>query len=220
MKSDRISKKEPPTVMVAVGTDHHPFDRLTEWIDAWSADNPDVSVLVQRGTSRSTAECPSVELLPHAELCENFATALVVVSHGGPSTVMDARAAGRLPIVMARDPEFGEHVDGHQMRFAEHLKTHDLAVVVDAEADLREAIDEALANPSHFAIPVERSSISGVVEFGRMLDDLLDTKTPMTPASPNDLDDLTGPAPVEAQTAPDSESLDESQDEPLERNTA
>lgn len=173
-----------PKVMVAVGTDHHPFDRLVEWIDAWAFAHPEVEVLVQRGTSRATAECESVELLPHAELCELFATAVAVVSHGGPSTVMDARMAGRLPIVMARNPAFDEHVDDHQMRFADHLHRHDLAVVVDHEAALHKAIDDAMADPGGYTVPVETSAISGVVEFGRVLDDLLQTETPLTPASP------------------------------------
>ncbi len=172
------------TVIVAVGTDHHPFDRMISWIDSWSQANPEITVLVQRGTSNSTELCPSVELLPHPDLCERFAKAVAVVSHGGPSTVMDARMAGRKPIVMARDPQFGEHVDDHQMRFAEHLKRHDLAAVVDQEAALHAAIDAALATPDEFSVPVDGSAITGVVEFGRVMDELLGTKTFLTPASP------------------------------------
>lgn len=171
-------------VIVAVGTDHHPFDRMIAWIDSWSAANPGVSVLVQRGTSAATESCGSVELLPHPDLCERFARAVAVVSHGGPSTVMDARMAGRLPIVMARDPRFGEHVDDHQMRFADHLKRHDLARVVDDEAALHAAIDAALADPGDFSVPVDGSAITGVVEFARVMDQLLGTNTPLTPASP------------------------------------
>ncbi|MEM7275108.1 MAG: glycosyltransferase [Actinomycetota bacterium] len=171
-------------VVVAVGTDHHPFHRLVNWIDAWAAANPHVTVLVQRGTSDATAECPSVELLPHPELLERFARADAVVSHGGPSTVMDARMVGRFPIVMGRDPNHGEHVDDHQLRFAEHLRRHDLAEVVDSEAALHAAIDEAVANPHHYSVPVEGSGIPGVVEFGRTLDRLLGTSTELVVGEP------------------------------------
>ena len=31
--------------------------------------------------------------------------------------ISDVRAAGLHPVVVARDPSLGEHVDGHQMRF-------------------------------------------------------------------------------------------------------
>lgn len=172
------------TVIVAVGTDHHPFDRMIKWIDSWSDKHPGVSVLVQRGTSTPTVACKSVELLPHPELCERFARAIAVVSHGGPSTVMDARMAGRLPIVMARDPRFGEHIDDHQMRFAAHLDRHELAEVVDQEEALHAALDRALSAPDDFSVPVDASAITGVVEFGRVMDQLLGTSTPLTPASP------------------------------------
>lgn len=183
--SDRSAGPQAPAaVIVAVGTDHHPFDRLVEWVDAWAADHPETSVLVQRGTSAETEECRSVELLPHPELCERFAKAVAVVSHGGPSTVMDARMAGRLPIVVARNPANGEHVDDHQMRFAEHLRRHQLARVIDTEDDFQQALDEAMSDPDGFVVPVDASAITGVVEFGRKLDDLLGIDTPLLPASP------------------------------------
>jgi UDP-N-acetylglucosamine transferase subunit ALG13 len=191
------------TVVVAVGTDHHPFDRMIRWIDSWSDKHPGVSVLVQRGTSTPTEACPSVELLPHPELCERFAKAIAVVSHGGPSTVMDARMAGRLPIVMARDPQFGEHVDDHQMRFAAHLDRHQLARVVDQEDALHAALDAALAAPDNFTVPVDASAITGVVEFGRVMDQLLGTKTPMTPASPAGVELEDSPAIQQLEVATD-----------------
>ena len=174
----------PAAVIVAVGTDHHPFHRLVGWIDRWAEANPEVGVLVQGGTSGSTEHCPSVDLLPHAELCDRFAKAAVVVSHGGPSTVMDARMAGRLPIVVGRDPANGEHVDDHQLRFARHLARHGLARVVATEADLHAAISEALDDPDRFTVPVDGSAITGVVEFGRVMDELLGIATPLTPSSP------------------------------------
>jgi UDP-N-acetylglucosamine transferase subunit ALG13 len=171
-------------VVVAVGTDHHPFHRLIDWIDGWAARNRQRSVLVQRGTSRPTSACPSEEMLPHAELLESFATASVVICHGGPSTVMDARASGRFPIVVARDPAFGEHVDDHQMRFAAHMRRHGLARVVDDGDLLWATLDEALAHPDRFSVPVETSAISGVVEFAHLVDRLLGVTTPLTPSSP------------------------------------
>ena len=178
------ASQQPSTVIVAVGTDHHPFDRMVRWIDSWAGANPGATVLIQRGTSEPAVECPSVELIAHPELCERFAKAVAVVSHGGPSTVMDARMAGRLPIVMARNPDFDEHVDDHQMRFADHLRRHELARVVEEEAELHAALDEALAEPDRFTVPVDVSAITGVVEFGRVMDELLSTATPLVPSSP------------------------------------
>lgn len=166
-------------VVVAVGTDHHPFDRLIDWVDRWARVQTDVTVLVQRGTSVPTEHCPSVDLLPHGELCQHFAASTVVVSHGGPSTVMDARMAGRLPIVVARDPDRGEHVDDHQQRFANHLDQHELARVVDDAEAFHDLLDEALEHPERFAVPFDSAAIRGVAGFASKVDELLGTSTPL-----------------------------------------
>lgn len=171
-------------IVVSVGTDHHPFDRLVNWVDNWAAGRDDVDVVLQRGTSSPPSHLDSTELIPHPDLCELFARASVVVSHGGPSTVMDARMTGRLPIVVPRDPEHGEHVDGHQLRFAEHLRKHDLARIALTETALVAALQEALEAQSDFNVPVDATSITGIVEFGRVVDELLNTKTPLLPSTP------------------------------------
>ncbi len=164
---------EVPQVVVSVGTDIHRFDRLMTWVDRWAADRSETSIQVQRGTSYAPRRLESVELLPHADLLRLFTSAAAVVCHGGPSTVMDARQSGRLPIVVARDPAFGEHVDDHQLRFANHLDRHGLARVVDSEEELCRSIDEALADPVAFAVSVGADTAVGVVEFAKAVDDLL-----------------------------------------------
>lgn len=178
------AERGPVPVVVAVGTDHHPFDRLVRWVDEWAEAHPLVEVLIQRGTSSEPAHCASTELIPHPELCERFATASAVVSHGGPSTVMDARMAGRLPIVVARDPGRGEHVDDHQQRFASHLRRHALGRVADDERTLHRLLDRALAAPDEFSVVPDPTEITGVVEFARRVDELLGTSTPLVPDSP------------------------------------
>ncbi len=164
-------------VVVSVGTDHHPFDRLVGWADQLAFDDRSVQVLVQRGTAGATTSAESQELIPHRELCELFARATAVITHGGPSTVMDVRTAGRLPIVVPRDPAHGEHVDAHQLRFGEHLKRHGLAVVVHDQDALNAAVESALDDPSHYAVPVEPGALPGVVAFGQVLDSLIGRET-------------------------------------------
>ncbi len=178
----------PAEVVVAVGTDHHPFDRLIGWVDTWAETRPDVTVLVQRGTSAPTEHCPSVDLLPHGELCRHFADSIVVVSHGGPSTVMDARMAGRLPLVVARDPDRGEHVDAHQQRFARHLDRHELARVADDAESFHRLLDEALEHPERFAVAFDDAAIRGVTGFASKVDELLGTSTPLAGAGRPDPD--------------------------------
>jgi len=182
-------------IVVSVGTDHHPFDRLVQWVDDWSAGQLDVEVILQRGTSAPPKNLDSSELIPHPDLLELFARATAVISHGGPSTVMDARMTGRLPIVVPRDPAHGEHVDEHQLRFAEHLRKHDLARIALTEPALVAALEEALASPMDFTVPVDASSINGIVEFGRVVDELLNTKTPLLPSTAAGAEELDSASP-------------------------
>lgn len=131
----------PGFVVVTVGTDVHPFDRLVRWADQWALDHPDVEVLVQYGTSRPPHWATGRPTLPRAELLDAFAAADVVVASCGPGAVMDARRAGRRPIVVARRRDLGEIVDGHQADFAAHLDRAGLAHTVDTEVSLRALLD-------------------------------------------------------------------------------
>ena len=160
-------------VVVTVGTDHHPFNRLVRWVDEWRDEHQDVSVIVQRGTSNESRHGGSRELVPYDELCQLFTQATVVVGHGGPATVMDALGAGRLPIVVPRDPTLGEHVDAHQMRFAHHLEHSGLAVVATTKEGLFDALDRARANPADFAASVASDVSEGVTRFAEVVDDML-----------------------------------------------
>ncbi len=161
-------------VMVSVGTDHHPFDRLVNWMDTWAGDHPEVEVVIQYGTAAVPTNTKGDALLPHDQLRILFARAAVVVSHGGPSTVMDARMAGRMPIVVARDPTQGEHVDGHQMSFGDHLQRHDMAILAATQDQLYTAVELGLADPTRTALPVSDGVLpAGVVAFGRHVDGLL-----------------------------------------------
>lgn len=165
-------------IVISVGTDVHPFDRLVNWATSWAGEHPECKVVIQRGTADRPEGVESHELVPHDELRDLFRTATAVVSHGGPSTVMDARMAGRLPIVVPRDPKLGEHVDDHQMRFARHLAEHGIARLAVTEGEFTTALDDALAHPDAFTIPVSETVTSaGVVRFGEVVDELLGIET-------------------------------------------
>ena len=104
-------------ITVLVGTDHHDFSRVVRWADVWQHDHPGDDVLVQHGFSPAPCQARGVELVPPTQLVDLVAGADVVVTHGGPGTIMSARHAGHRPLAVPRDPSLGEHVDEHQMRF-------------------------------------------------------------------------------------------------------
>jgi UDP-N-acetylglucosamine transferase subunit ALG13 len=145
-----------PTVFVTAGTDHHPFDRLVEMVEAWAsarrAAGKPVEVFFQHGTSRSPEGHDSADYLDYGEMLSRMRSAAVIVSHGGPATIMDARAARRVPIVVPRRRELGEHVDDHQVRFTMLLDERGEIYLARDAHHLCELLDQALAEPAGFAI--------------------------------------------------------------------
>jgi UDP-N-acetylglucosamine transferase subunit ALG13 len=140
-----------PTVLVSVGTDHHPFDRLVRWVDGWlgAQTNGKVTVLVQYGASHPPGRARGLAYLDHADLGQVFGGAHVVVCHGGPSTIAEARRNGHHPIVVPRDPMLGEHVDDHQLRFSRRLADAGLVRLATSREELVHALEDALAHAAH-----------------------------------------------------------------------
>jgi UDP-N-acetylglucosamine transferase subunit ALG13 len=130
-------------VFATVGTDHHPFDRFISWIDTWHGQTSasTCEVFVQRGTCSQTPNVPSAQWLDPQDLATRMQRADAIVCHGGPSTIMEARHAGIVPIVIPRDPALGEHVDEHQLRFAKFMESKGAIVCARTPAELATHLD-------------------------------------------------------------------------------
>jgi UDP-N-acetylglucosamine transferase subunit ALG13 len=169
------------TVLVVVGTDHHRFDRLVDWLDAWGErqDQP-TRVVFQHGSARPPRYGEGHALLPHEQLQELMASATVLVTHGGPATICEAWQHGRLPIVVPRDPALGEHVDGHQQRFSRRLGGQGQVLLCEHRDDLERALDAARADPSHVRFGAsegrERVVNETVARIAQVIDGLVDER--------------------------------------------
>jgi len=133
-----------PLVVVLLGTDHHPFDRLVEWADAAADRRPGVRFVVQHGMTRPPVNAEAHDFLHHGLLCELLDQASAVVSHGGPGVITEAREAGHVPLCVPRDPRLGEHVDGHQQRFAAMMGSVGVVRLVEDPAGFERELDAAL----------------------------------------------------------------------------
>lgn len=170
------SQDPRPLVFVTVGTDHHPFGRLVEWVDVWLAGGGDrrARCFVQRGTAPAPRLAESKEYLSREELDGMLAEATVVVTHGGPGTIAEARRAGTTPIVVPRLRSLGEHVDDHQARFARRIAGTGQAIVAQSAGEFARALDAAVAG----TLNLRASGASGhvatsVARFGALADALL-----------------------------------------------
>lgn len=168
-------------LLVVLGTDHHRFDRLVGWVDGWLERRPAgdaTSALVQLGWSREPKIAGGVGIIAFDELQQLMRNAVVVVTHGGPATMLEARRQGKQPIVVPRDPTLGEHVDDHQQLFARRMADAGLISLCETEDGFAAAVDARMARPELFAVSPEedaahrRDVARAVAETGALLDEL------------------------------------------------
>lgn len=136
-------------VLVLAGTDHHPFDRMVAWADDAAVRHPEVHVVVQHGASRPPVVAEGKDFLGHDQLAGLLEAASVVVCHGGPGLITEAREAGHVPLCVPRDPALGEHVDAHQQRFAAMVGRVGVVREVLDHATFEVQLDAALAEGAH-----------------------------------------------------------------------
>jgi UDP-N-acetylglucosamine transferase subunit ALG13 len=131
-------------IVVTVGTNEQPFDRLVRAAARLGGDEP---LLVQHGASQVPhGRGEWIDFLPFDELERRVADARVLVCHARVGSIMLARRCGKRPIVMPRRHHMDEAVDDHQLPLARRLAAAGLVTLVEDEDALRAAV-EAPAPP-------------------------------------------------------------------------
>jgi UDP-N-acetylglucosamine transferase subunit ALG13 len=151
-----------PFVFATVGTDHHPYDRLVSWMDAWSRTDGG-ACFVQYGTSAPPVRAAGARYLAYPTMVTAMRTAAAVVAHGGPATIMLARQCGRLPIVVPRDPARGEHVDDHQSHFAAWLEKRGQVAVAHSAEEVARHLDLAAKQPARYRLDATAGDTAAAV---------------------------------------------------------
>ncbi|MBK7722528.1 MAG: glycosyl transferase [Austwickia sp.] len=147
-----------PALLVSVGTDHHRFDRLIRWTDAWveTLGFP-VDYTVQHGASTPSRLATNLSIVPREELLDRMQAATLVVTQGGPGSIVDARACGRIPIVVPRLQRYGEVVDDHQVPFCALMARQGACLVAGGQSALHAWLDLGLADPHRLISPAPDS---------------------------------------------------------------
>jgi UDP-N-acetylglucosamine transferase subunit ALG13 len=180
--------------LILVGTDHHPFGRAVAWADARQQAHPEDHVLVQHGRSDPPARAQGRAFLTAEELRREVTQADVVITHGGPGTISDARSAGHRPIVFPRDPTLGEHVDDHQRRFAPWCAERGLVLLAMDTAQLDRQVAALPADGTRLDGPVEGLGTEAVERFAEVVSAPWPHRAaPAAPGAPKVLQ-LVGPA--------------------------
>lgn len=166
----RAEPSEGFDILVLVGTDHHPFQRAVTWAEDRKRTHPDERVFIQYGKSAAPGQAAGEAFLSPDQMRAAIARADVVITHGGPGTISDARHGGHRPIVFPRDPQHGEHVDDHQQRFAAWCEARGLAQFARTIGDLDAAVAALGEVGTRGAGSADPASIAAVATVGALID--------------------------------------------------
>lgn len=133
-------------IFVTVGTHEQQFNRLLRAVDELKSDGMlDESVYMQTGYSTYMPKhCEHSEFLSFEEMRRLMSDADVVVTHGGPSSFIEAMAVGKVSVVVPRRGDLDEHVNDHQVDFVRVVDDRQGGIVpVYDVSNLLEAIERA-----------------------------------------------------------------------------
>ena len=129
-------------IFVTVGTHEQPFDRLMKEIDR-IASTTEEEVIVQYGYSTYIpSNCKSSQMISSQDMERYTKEARIIITHGGPGSILLALMNEKRPIVLPRQKKFGEHVNDHQVDFTKHLEKEGTIIPIYDIETLEKAINE------------------------------------------------------------------------------
>ena len=136
-------------IFVTVGAEKFSFHRLVQAMDelAGAGAFAGEPMFIQSGSSSYEPQHASFEpFLSFPVMRERIREAKVVVSHAGAGSSLFCLQSGKRPIVVPRLKVFGEHVDDHQLAFAERLHLQGLVRCVRDVESLEQEVREKLSD--------------------------------------------------------------------------
>lgn len=159
-------------IFVTVGTHEQPFNRLIENVDNLKREGVITEdVMMQTGFSTYEPKyCEWKKLLPYEEMIRNVQEARIVITHGGPASFIMPLQVGKIPIVVPRQKEFGEHVNNHQVEFVEAVaeRMGNIISVVEIKK-LREMITDY----ENQIVNLNKNNVSNNMEFCQKFEAIL-----------------------------------------------
>ncbi len=147
---------------VTVGLERKPFHRLLNWVDQAVEQNLLSSeTMVQQGhTVFPASRFKTVDFLPFNEIVDAIKNAELVISHAGVGSILLTLNSGKIPLVVPRQGTLGEHVDNHQIEFAEVMVATRKIKAAFNEDDFYSLLRQAKQWNTQLAAPV--NPVSGL----------------------------------------------------------
>lgn len=166
-------------IFVTVGTHEQPFNRLIQKVDELKRDGVITEdVIMQTGFSTYDPSCCEYSrLYPYNEMQQMVKNARIVITHGGPSSFIMPLQIGKIPIVVPRQKNFNEHVNNHQVEFAEAVKErYGNIIVIENIEELQHAIKnyDNIVNGMKDKAAALGNNAKFVSEFEKIADSLVE----------------------------------------------
>lgn len=151
-------------IFVTVGTHEQPFNRLIEAVDTMKANSVfSDDVIIQTGYSTYEPKfCKWKKLYSYDKMLELVNQARIVITHGGPSSFIMPLQIGKIPIVVPRQKQYGEHVNDHQVEFSREVEKRFGNIIV---AENAEQLKMAIVNYDAYISSKSNGRISNNSKF-------------------------------------------------------
>ena len=133
------------STFVSVGNATQSFVRLIDAVLEICSQLPQ-PVTIQYGNSRvvnKNEDCNWKDFLSMNEFEEYIKNSELLIMHAGAGSLINAIKAGKVPVIVPRRKHLNEHIDDHQLEFAEALANEDKAVLVIHDSDLLNGVEQA-----------------------------------------------------------------------------
>ena len=157
-----------------------PFDRLVMTIDKLATDGVFTEeVFAQIGPSKIPAgKLPFARFLSYDEMNVRADAASLIITQGGPGSIMLALERGNIPIVIPRQKKFGETVDNHQVFFAQKLAAENKILLVYDIADLKDTYLSYQERTANIVVSAQAVAEKATLFANRLEQLILNSRTP------------------------------------------
>ena len=132
-------------IFLTLGSHEQPFIRAVEAILPLADSGEEL--VVQAGATPAPPELAAnvrwQQWMPYPDMVETMRAADVVICHAGVGSIMLSLELGKVPVVVARLAEHGEHVDDHQLQIANRMAERGLIVRHELADDIQSSVERA-----------------------------------------------------------------------------
>jgi len=160
-------------IFVTVGTHEQQFNRLIEEVDRLKGEGViRDEVIIQAGFSTYKPKyCKWSKLIPYSEMQQNIEKARIVITHGGPASFIAPLQMGKTPIVVPRQKRYDEHVNDHQIEFAQNVAQR-MGTIISIESI--ETLGDIIVNYDRIVGEMVRGTSSNNKTFCQEFSDIVD----------------------------------------------